>query len=116
MKLQILSTAADQQHIALQGRLDSAGVDAVETQFNAAVVARRKPVIVDLTQVEFLSSMGVRMLLSAAKALQRAGVRMVLVASGQVVTTALTHSAIDELIPVAADVDGARALLSNSKP
>jgi len=80
------------------------------------VVARRKPVIVDLTQVEFLSSMGVRMLLSAAKALQRAGVRMVLVASGQVVTTALTHSAIDELIPVAADVDGARALLSNSKP
>ncbi len=116
MNLRVLEAPPTQVHVALDGRLDTAGVDAIEVKFNAAVVARRKDAVVDLSALEFLSSMGVRMLLLAAKALERTGQRMVLVARGPVISTALQHSAIDELIPVAQDLDQARAILAGGRP
>lgn len=111
MQISRLEQADDLTRIALKGRLDTPGVDAVEARFNAALIPRAKNAIVDLTEVSFLSSMGLRMLLAAAKALQRSGARLVLVADDPLVDEALRHSALHELIPVAADASAAAALL-----
>lgn len=111
MKLGSLETLPHRTVVSLAGRLDTVGVEAIETSFNAAVVARRVDAIVDLSAVEFLSSMGVRMLLTAAKALQRAGARLVLAAPGPLVDGALRHSSLAQVIRVATDRDEAAAWL-----
>lgn len=113
MQLDLIETSDELIHLSLAGRLDTPGVDAVETRFHAALRGRRHA-LVDLSAVEFLSSMGVRMLLAAAKALARTGGRLVLVAPRPLVEGALRHSAIDALIPVRADLAAARALLAGS--
>jgi anti-anti-sigma factor len=111
-RLDIVEHSSNRSHVALVGRLDTAGVDAIELTFNAAVVARRVDAIVDLAGVAFLSSMGVRMLLTAAKALGRSGARLVLVAPGPLVAEALRHSALDEIVPVERDALSAAAFLT----
>lgn len=111
MNLGPVETLPHRTVVSLSGRLDTLGVEAIETAFNAAVVTRRVDAIVDLSAVEFLSSMGVRMLLTAAKALQRAEARLVLAAPGPLVDGALRHSSLAQVIRVAADRDAAAAWL-----
>ncbi len=78
MQLQVLRADDTLTHVALTGRLDLAGVQAVQDRFVFAIAPRRKPAIVDLTEVTFLASMGMGMLVSVAKALKPHGARLVL--------------------------------------
>ena len=110
MELTILEQAPDLNLVALRGRLDTQGVDRIETRFNAALAAGRRHAIVDLSGVEFLSSMGVRMLLAAAKALGRQGAKLILVAPRPLVEGALSHSSLDEILPVCPDLASAKLL------
>src|SRR5689334_12580286 len=59
------------RRVVFVGRLDTAGVDRVETRFGAAVVAAGKNTVVDLSQVSFLASLGIRMLITTARSLSR---------------------------------------------
>lgn len=111
MELEITESTDALTRVALKGRLDTAGVDRIETRFNA-VLGSGGDGLVDLSEVSFLSSLGIRLLLGAAKMLDRRGSKLVLVAPSELVGEALKHSSIDEIIPVAPDLDGARALLS----
>ena len=111
MQIEIAEDSQSVTRVALTGRLDTAGVDAVETRFNAALGAGGSG-LVDMSGVEFLSSMGIRMLVGAAKVVARRGGRLVLVAPRELVAEALHHSAVDDILPVAADLDAGRALLA----
>lgn len=97
-------------HVALSGRLDTTGVDEVETRFTAQTAAAGKNALVDFSQVTFLSSMGIRMLLSVAKALARKHARMVLFSPQPVVLESLKNAALDDVIPIADDLENARQL------
>ncbi len=96
-------------HVALTGRLDTAGVDRLEALFNAAVVTRRRNTIVDIRGVDFLASMGLRMLLTAAKILDRSGAKLVLVAPTPLVEAAVRAAGVESLLPLAADREAACA-------
>ena len=111
MELSILEDSDSLTRVALRGRLDTEGVDQVEAKFNAAIAPSGKNTIVDFTEVTFLSSMGVRMLLTMARVLNRRKAKLVLQGPQALVHESLRHSALDELIPVAADEAAARALL-----
>ena len=74
-------------------------------------VPRDKHGLVDLSEVTFLASMGIRMLIAAARTIDRRGKRLVLIAPRPLVDQALRHSSIDDIIPVAPDLEGALALL-----
>jgi anti-anti-sigma factor len=88
------------RRIAITGRLDVAGTDTVATQL-ATLAAQKKSVVVDLTSVQFLASIGIRALISAAKAVQQRGGKMVLVAQGgSSVVMSLEASGVDEMVPV----------------
>src|SRR5262245_5711618 len=65
-------------HIKLAGRLDIPGVDRIETRFNAMTVARGRDAMVDMEAVTWITSMGIRMLVTAAKSLRARGRRLVL--------------------------------------
>lgn len=88
--------------IRLAGRLDSPGVDRIETRFTAAVVAQKRHAVVDLSGVSFLASMGIRMLISSGRALDLKGSKMALYGATDLVKTVLDHVALDQIIPVAA--------------
>jgi anti-anti-sigma factor len=98
------------RRIAITGRLDVAGTDTVATQL-AALAAARNSVVVDLTSVQFLASIGIRALISTAKEVQQRGGKMVLVvAGGSSVVMSLEATGVNELIPVfrsAADAERA---------
>lgn len=112
MELEIQEQTKEFTRLALKGRLDTPGVDRIETRVHAALASGTHGII-DLAEVTFLSSLGIRLLLSAAKMLDRRGCRLVLVAPRPVIEQALRHSSLDELIPVAPDMDSALEFLKS---
>jgi anti-sigma B factor antagonist len=98
--------------LVLRGRLDTAGVDAVQPRFDAATSATGRHALVDLSQVEVLTSMGIRMLLSAARAMAGHHRRLVLFGACELVRDVLDIAAIDSVVPHAGDLAAARALLT----
>jgi len=89
------------RRIVISGRLDMPGTDSVASQLAELTAAPKKGVVVDLSAVKFLASIGIRALLTSAKAVQQRGGKMVLVVSkGSTVVMSLEATGIDLLIPV----------------
>ena len=108
-RVELVRESPEVTQLRITGRLDTPGIDAVEPRFHALLA--RGHGIVDLSGVTFLASLGIRMLITAAKRLDKRGNKLVLVAPRALVDQALKHSSIDDIIPVAADVEAALALL-----
>jgi anti-anti-sigma factor len=100
--------------VKLAGRLDMLGVGDIDLKFTTLAAARPIGVIVDLSEVSFLASIGIRSLISCARALDGKGGRMVLMLGDNIpVRSTLETSGITELIPTFTDKAEARtALLS----
>lgn len=112
MDMQIVAQAdSSLHHVVLNGRLDTAGVDAIETRFAAVSSASGRHALVDVSGVEILTSMGIRMLLSTARAMSARQTRLVLFGARDLVRDVLDIAAIDSLVPHTADETAARALL-----
>ena len=90
--------------------MDMAGALSVDDQFRT-ISETRKKIIVDLSGVEFLASLGMRTLVSGAKTVMRERGKMVLMNPRHDVEEALKTAAIDSLIPVVHDLAFANALL-----
>jgi anti-anti-sigma factor len=101
----------DVRRVVLVGRLDTAGVDVVETRFGAAIVPNGKNTIVDLTGVTFLASMGIRMLISTTRALSRKGAKLVMFGATPGVQDVIETAALTEIIPLAASENEALVLV-----
>jgi len=93
--------------VGLVGRLDTPGVDAIETRLTAAVVPRGVRAIVDLSGVEFIGSLGLRMLITITRALTRRGGKMVLYGPQGFVAQVLETASLDDIIPVRPDATSA---------
>jgi len=73
LNLQVLQSDEQILIIAFSGKLDALGLPSVETKFHALINNQNSPVILDFKEVTFLSSLGIRMLLTAAKDVARQG-------------------------------------------
>ncbi len=92
------------RRISLSGRLDIQGTDAIAAKFTALAASAQRRVVVDLTAVSFLASIGIRALITSAKALQQRGGRMVLfTGDNALVSKTLEMTGIDALIPMFTD-------------
>lgn len=98
--------------VALQGRLDTVGVDQVEGRFSAAVTEGNRDAAVDLSNVSFLASMGVRMIIATARKLRASGHTLVLFGAQPIVRSTLEMVALDQIIPIVADRAQAQARLA----
>jgi anti-anti-sigma factor len=85
--------------VVLAGRLDTAGVDLVEAKFQAGVVAGGRNTMVDLTQLEFMGSLGVRMFISAARSMTVSGAHLVLFGAREPVLEVIELTGLQEIIP-----------------
>ncbi|MCU0971698.1 MAG: STAS domain-containing protein [Gammaproteobacteria bacterium] len=113
MQIDVTELDGGIQHIRLAGRMDIEGTQAIDLKFTALTASRRSAVIVDLSEVSFLASIGMRTLLSSAKALGLRGGKMVLLSPQPMVATALSTAGIDTLIPVHEDLGSARQALAD---
>jgi anti-anti-sigma factor len=92
------------RRISLSGRLDILGTDAIATRFAALAASAQRRVVVDLSAVDFLASIGIRALLTNAKALQQRGGRLVIyVGENVAVLKVLEATGVEVLIPLFKD-------------
>jgi anti-sigma B factor antagonist len=89
--------------VRLSGRLDTPGVDLIENKFTATVVPEGVSTVVDLSQVSFIASMGLRMFISIGKALKRKNARMVLFAPQSQVKEVFQTVQLRDILPVVMD-------------
>lgn len=94
----------------LIGRMDIEGAAAVDLRFNA-LAAARVGLAVDLAQVSFLASMGIRTLMLCARNMSARGRRLALVGPQPNVEKVLRASGVDEVMPIFADLDSATEAL-----
>ena len=97
--------------VILDGRLDVEGAAAVDLKMNV-IAGSKKAVLVDLQQVSFLGSMGLRALLAPARAIKSRGGKIVLFGPNEMVEKVLKTSGIDTLIPVHHELESALAALA----
>lgn len=116
MTLTYTDLGTDLRRIELSGRLDLEGTNSVDVRFHALVVTRRQLVIVDLTNVDFLASLGLAMLVRAARAVRLREGNMVLLAPKPNVEKALTSMRLTDVLPVCRDLPEAEAVLRTMPP
>jgi len=89
------------RRILLTGRLDVPGANQIEMRMTALTATEPLRIVLDLEAVEFLSSMGIRQVVSAAKAQRSRGGRLVLnVGRNAEVAGTLKSTGIDQLVPI----------------
>jgi anti-sigma B factor antagonist len=86
--------------VILEGNLDIGGAAAIDLQMNI-IAGAHKAVLVDLQKISFIGSMGLRALVSPARAIKNRGGIMVLFGPNAMVEKVLRTSGIDTVIPVA---------------
>jgi anti-sigma B factor antagonist len=89
--------------ISLTGRMDYAGATEIDAGFMESANSG-KFLLVDLSKVTFLASMGIRTLITTAKALKERGGKMILFGPDMMVAKVLKTSGTDMLIPVYYDL------------
>lgn len=112
MSISYVDVGEQLRRIEITGRLDVEGTNSVASQLVELTQAPRKGVVVDLSSLKFLASIGVRALITAAKAVKERGGRMVLVVNeGSTVMMSIKATGIDQLVAVFDDTaDAERAV------
>jgi anti-anti-sigma factor len=106
--------AGDVQRIVLEGRLDIDGTQAVDIRFSAMTTTRKGQFIVDLGGVNLLASIGIRLLVSAARGQKGRGGKLVLACAQPAVKKVLQSAGIDQLIPLFEDLESARTAFADA--
>ncbi len=96
--------------VVLDGSLDIAGAAAIDMRMNV-IAGAHKVVMLDLSKVTFLGSMGLRSLLLPARAILAKGGTIVSFGASDPVRQVLKTSGIDALIPVYPDFEQALGAL-----
>ena len=84
----------------LKGRLDTANVNDIELKFSAGVMPKAQPTVIDLTDVTFIASLGIRMLLTAARGLSRKGAKLAMFGANPAVMEIFETTALSDIIPI----------------
>jgi len=75
MQITILDDAGSTARIVLNGKLDISGAEKIALPL-ATLAGGKRALVVDMTEVTFLASIGIRHLVMASKALARRGGRL----------------------------------------
>jgi anti-anti-sigma factor len=99
MPIEIQDLDRNITRVVLSGRIDIVGSREVEMPM-AIVAGSRRAVVIDLSAVEFMASLGLRGIVVSAKSIMSKRGKVVLLAPRPQVLEVLTTTGIDELIPI----------------
>jgi anti-anti-sigma factor len=97
--------------VTLKGRLDITGAAKIDLQFSA-VTGSQNGVIVDMSEVTFLASIGIRTLILGSKTIRRRGGNLVLLSPLPDVEKVLEMTGVTDLLPIVRDETAALAAVS----
>ena len=109
MELQYTELENGVRLITLIGTLDMQGTFSVEVQFARLCAGKNALVLVDLSKVPYLSSIGIPMLINTARSVASQGGKMGLVGPIYDVHRVLDITGVPQIIPVYHDFDTAVA-------
>ncbi len=112
MQLTLVEQNDQYTHVSLAGHLDVNGVGKVEARFLAMITTPRKPAIIDMSEVDFVASLGMGMLVSAATKLRHDNAALVLLSPQPLVKQAVTAGGLHELMLITDDMDAALAAIT----
>ena len=95
--------------IKLAGRLDIIGTGEIETRFAGYCAVNNSRVLVDLSGVDFLASIGIRLLVINAKSVANRGGKMFILRPSPDVRNVLDLSGIPPIIPIYDSLESAQA-------
>ncbi len=99
MTIELHQAADDVTKVVLSGRIDFANAQAIDAPLTEAA-GKHPKMMIDLSKVEFIASLGLRSLIKCAKAINSRRGRVVLLSPRPAVAEILKISGIEELIPV----------------
>ncbi len=111
MDMEVAELAHDVARVMLKGRLDIAGAAKIDLHFSV-VAGSRHGVIVDMSEVTFLASIGIRTLVLGSKAVRRRGGNLVLLSPLPDVEKVLEITGVTDLLPIMHDETAALAAVS----
>jgi anti-anti-sigma factor len=109
MKMDVTNIENGITKVVLNGKLNVQGTYDVEPKFNELVKTADR-VIVDMTDVSFLASMGMRILVASARSLRLKGGKLVLASPQADVEKTLKVTGVDTIVSIAPDLSSAIAL------
>jgi len=107
MQMEIADTADGLVNVTLVGRLDTPAVEHIEPHLVASLVPRGARAIVDLSRLEFVGSMGLRMFITIARDLARNNGKLVLYSPQPWVNVMFTTAALHTIVAVRSDAASA---------
>jgi len=111
MELKVIKQDQMTTHIALSGKLDVAGEQQIGDEFRGLIEDRQTSFLVDMGEVTYLASLGIRLLFAGARILAERGNKMVVVNPQPMVEETLMSSGTVKLIPIARSAEEAAGLL-----
>ena len=114
MELQFSELDNNIRLIKLKGKLDIVGTGQIETQFAGYCEGNKPRLVVDLSDVEFLASIGIRLLTLTAKSVAGRGGKMVLLNPQPDVHHVLDVTGIPAMIPIYSNFESAETVLMAS--
>ncbi len=103
-------------HLQIIGPLDLAGVQAIDLKFTASTASRRRHAIVDMSQVPFIASLGIGLLVHVARALAASRCRLVLLTPPPQVEAPIRAAKLDSVIPIVQQLEAAHAHCAAAAP
>ena len=110
MDMQVIQTDDEVTHVALDGRFDIQGAQEVDSRFGE-LWKSSKALVVDLSEVSFLASLGVRTLMLSAKTLISRGAEMAVCGANENVEKVLRTTGFNEVAGIYPDYDSAARTL-----
>lgn len=113
MQLQYSELENGVRLIKLNGALDANGTDRIEVDFVRCCAGENVCILVDLSKVNYISSMGIPLLINSAKSVAQHGGKLVLFKPQRAVQNILELTGITLIIPTYFDLPSATAGLNN---
>lgn len=107
MKMTILERDDNITLVALTGRLDTSGVEEISESFSDALKSANQSTIIDLSQIDFLGSQGLGLLIGNGKWLKKSGHKMLLLHPTELVESVIRTTRLDRVLPILHDLDEA---------
>lgn len=107
MDVKVLSADKTHNHVVLSGRIDPDGVHDRGYEFHKLAAFPHKNLVVDMANVTFIASLGIGMLLTAAKELAATGNKMVLLNPQKLVEGTLRTAGLTGVIHISRTLDEA---------
>ena len=100
--------------IDLAGRFDLEGANEIDLRFTTLVATQKSFIIVDLSQVDFIASLAISVLIRNARAIRLREGNLVLLNPQPNVARVLASTRVDQVVAVCQDLEEARSQLRST--